>query len=302
MTKDTPASSVPVKSANHEKWGGGAIAAAVLGVALVGGNIYLLNRTNTLESKMEDMRGAVKTEIANLQQLEDAAASQNSKLIDALEAKVKETGSLSAKAMTQAVAQANLSAKRVSADFRKKMEEEQQAQIERHQALTAQLGELKDDATNTSTKVTGIETEVTGVKTDVAQTKTDIEKTFGDLKSVRGDLGVQSGLVATNSKEIAALRALGERDIVEFQLTKTKAPQKIGDVAVQLKKSDARRNRYTIELIANDKRVEKKDRSVNEPVQFYMASARIPYELVVNEVRGDKIVGYLAEPKVRNAR
>ena len=88
----------------------------------------------------------------------------------------------------------------------------------------------------------------------------------------------------------------------EFQLTKTKAPQKIGDVAVQVKRMDTKRNRYTIELIADDKKVEKKDRSVNEPVQFYMAKARIPYEIVVNEVRNDRIVGYLATPKVREMR
>jgi hypothetical protein len=119
---------------------------------------------------------------------------------------------------------------------------------------------------------------------------------------VRGDLGIQSGLIATNAKELAALRAMGERDYFEFNLAKTKAPQRIGDIAVQLKKMDNRRNRYTIEVISNDKRVEKKDRTVNEPVQFYMAKARLPYELVVNEVRKDSIVGYLAAPKVREVR
>ncbi|HOK48214.1 MAG TPA: hypothetical protein PLK67_19870, partial [Bryobacteraceae bacterium] len=83
---------------------------------------------------------------------------------------------------------------------------------------------------------------------------------------------------------------------------KAKKPQKIGDVAIQLKKTDVKRNRYTVELIADDKKVEKKDKNINEPVQFYVAKARQPYELVVNEVRKDQIIGYLATPKVQNTR
>jgi hypothetical protein len=74
----------------------------------------------------------------------------------------------------------------------------------------------------------------------------------------------------------------------------------VGDILVQLKKSDAKRNRFTLEIVADDKRVEKKDRTINEPVQFYVVSkARLPYELVVNEVRKDVVVGYLAAPKVK---
>jgi hypothetical protein len=129
-----------------------------------------------------------------------------------------------------------------------------------------------------------------------------MDGTLSDLRTVRGDLGLQSGLIATNAKELSALRALGDRDYIEFDLPKTKNPQRIGDVSILLRKSDEKRNRYTIELIANDKTVEKKDRNINEPVQFYLARARRPYEIVVNEVRKDRIVGYLAAPKLRAAR
>lgn len=65
---------------------------------------------------------------------------------------------------------------------------------------------------------------------------------------------------------------------------------------------DLKKNKYTLELVADDKRVEKKDKNVNEPVQFYVAKARQPYELVVNEVKKDQIVGYLATPKVQQSR
>jgi hypothetical protein len=83
---------------------------------------------------------------------------------------------------------------------------------------------------------------------------------------------------------------------------KTKTPQRIGDIQLLLKKTDQKKNRYTVEITADDKTVEKKDKGVNEPVQFYTSKARQPYEIVINEVGKDKIVGYLATPKVQGGR
>ena len=119
---------------------------------------------------------------------------------------------------------------------------------------------------------------------------------------MRGDLGVQSGLIATNSTELNALKALGDRNYVEFRIAKSKQYQKVGSIQVQLKSADAKRNKYTIQLIADDKTVEKKDKTTNEPLQFYMSSARQPYEIVVNQVQKDLIVGYLSAPKVMQSR
>jgi hypothetical protein len=111
-------------------------------------------------------------------------------------------------------------------------------------------------------------------------------------------MGTMSGLIATNSKQIQMLRDLGDRNIFEFAINKSGGMQKVGDIQVLLRKADPKHNRYSLEVMADDKRVEKKDRTVNEPVQFYTANARQPYELVVNQVQKDKIVGYLATPKV----
>ena len=129
-----------------------------------------------------------------------------------------------------------------------------------------------------------------------------MEKTISDLKSTKGDLGVQSGLIATNGKELAALRQLGERNYTEFKLTKTKEPQRVGDIALLLKKTDPKKNKFTIEVKADDKSTEKKDRNINEPVQFYVAKAALPYEIVVNNVGKDQISGYLSTPKDRIPR
>ena len=112
---------------------------------------------------------------------------------------------------------------------------------------------------------------------------------------------VMSGLIATNGKELAALRELGERNYYEFKLVKS-AAAKVGDLRLKLKKADVKRNRYTLEVVADDKLVEKRDKTVNEPVQLYRTGARIPYEIVINEVKKNEVAGYLATPKVSMAR
>lgn len=293
--------SVPNEPVKVNRWNMPTVAALTLSGALAAGCGYLAVRTNNIEAQMDELRAAFKTEIVSVQQESLKRGHEYNQMLSELRTQLDATGAKTSLAAS-AASKANLAAKKYSDELAKKLADQQAHVQQQNEVLAAQLGEVKNTATETTQKVTGIATEVTTVKSEVASTKTELDRTISDLRSVRGDLGVQSGLIATNSKELAALRALGERDYIEFQLTKTKTPQRIGDVAIQLKKFDTRRNRYTLELIANDKRVEKKDRTVNEPVQFYMAKARLPYELVVNEVRGDRIIGYLAAPKVRDAR
>lgn len=176
------------------------------------------------------------------------------------------------------------------------------------QKLAQDLDQVKTTTAEASAKIDGITNEVGAVKTDVvdvrtqvASTKNDLSETKTDLQRMRGDLGQMSGLVATNGKEIQYLRELGDRNIYEFTLTKN-SQQKVGDLQVVLKKSDLKRNRFTLDVVADDKRVEKKDRTINEPVQFYVSKSRQPYELVINSVGKDKVVGYLATPKVQMSR
>jgi hypothetical protein len=271
------------------------VSALVLGVLLAGGNFYLLNRTANLEDQVQALQASMKSDISNVEHDFAVRQRQSSQAVAELQQAIQDTGVRS----VQEAIKVSSAAKRYSEDLNNKLAQQANEQQETQKALAAQLGEMR---ATTDQRVTGIASDVTKVSGDVAQTRNDLDKTISDLRSARGDMGVQSGLIATNSKELAALKSLGEREYVEFQLTKTKEPQRIGDVAVQLKKFDTKRNRYTIELVANDKRVEKRDRSVNEPVQFYMAKARTPYEIVVNEVRNDRIVGYLAAPKVRDPR
>lgn len=166
--------------------------------------------------------------------------------------------------------------------------------------MNGEVEQLKSATSTAESKLGSLTGEVSGVKTEVSSAKSELQKAIADLKSVRGDLGVQSGLIATNASELAALKRLGERNYYEFDLKKSKDLFHVGGVALKLKGTDARHNRYTLEVIADDRLTLKKDRSVNEPVQFYgEGSRRIPSEIVVNQVSKDRIVGYLSTPKAQ---
>ena len=181
----------------------------------------------------------------------------------------------------------------------KKLEEEQQQQQQR---VATELTDVKQAATTANAKIADVNGQVGAVKSQVEMTRSELEKTIGDLKKVSGDLGVTSGYVATNQKELSALKRLNERNYFEFKLGKSKKPQRVGDVTLLLKKADPKHNKYTLEVVADDKVTEKKDRNINEPLQFYVAKARQPYEIVVNEVKKDQVAGYLATPKDQVAR
>ena len=189
-----------------------------------------------------------------------------------------------------------LGATRREVEATKKTAKELEAeQKQAAQQLGSQISSVREEA---ASKVGVVAGEVGGVKTGLEATRKDLEATKSQLKTAMGDLGVQSGLIARNSDELAELKRRGERNYFEFNLTsKEKTPKRIGDISVKLTKTDPKKGRYTLEVIAEDKKVEKRDKTVNEPVQFYVARARIPYEIVVNQVNKDSIVGYLATPK-----
>lgn len=261
-------------------------------IALIAGNIYLFLQVDGMKKQLAQNQEAVQQELGSVRQSQSVSAAAARKNIESLQDELE-----GARRQAQmAVGQAKVDATKHAEQLARKLEQQQAA------ADQAVRGEIAKVETATNTKLGEVSNEVSTVKTEVTNTKSELDKTINSLKSVAGDLGVQSGLIATNGKELAALKALGERNYYEFNLTKTKQPQRVGDILVHLKKADMKRNRYTIEITADDKKVEKKDRGVNEPVQFYTSKARLPYEIVVNEVKKDVIAGYLATPKVQVAR
>jgi len=136
--------------------------------------------------------------------------------------------------------------------------------------------------------------DVNKVNGDVAGVRTDLESTKNKLELTRGEYGT---LIARNHDDIETLRRLGERDYYEFTIDKKGERQKVGDVMVELRGTNPKKNVYSIVLFADDKSYEKKNRSVNEPMYFFENGSRKPVEFVVNTVSKDKITGYLSVPK-----
>jgi septal ring factor EnvC (AmiA/AmiB activator) len=144
--------------------------------------------------------------------------------------------------------------------------------------------------------------EVIDVVEEVAETQDSLEDTRGQLQRAVGDLGVQSGLIARNHEELEELKRRGEREYYEFDLKRSREFARVGSVQVRLNKTDTKRNRFTVTLLANDKIIEKKDKTLLEPVQFYLQGTRHLLEIVVYQVDKDRVVGYLSAPKEIAAR
>ena len=260
-------------------------------IALIAANIYLYVQVDHIRTDM----AAVRSTVASLRDATQVNTASQSRHIDTLKQELdsarNQAKSLSSQARAEATARAEELAKELQAEQAKAAEEisgVKQASEAASANLTAKIGDVSTD--------------VGTVKTQLGSTQVELQKTVAQLKSVQGDLGVQSGLIATNGQELAALRRLGERNYFEFKLGRTKQRQRVGDISLLLKRADPKRNQFTIEVMADDKLTEKRDKNVNEPVQFYTSKAKQPYELVVNQVQKDLIVGYLATPKEQTAR
>jgi chromosome segregation ATPase len=279
--------------------------AIVLGLGIAGSMATLVYQHGQLANAQVEVAG-LRREVSVVRQDIGTAESRLREKVDTLNGEMAATRKQTEQTK-QSVDRARVNVRRQAEALVSKVAVNQEAQ---RKQLAAELDSIKSTADQASVRLTDIgsevgvvKTEVGEVKTQVASTRTELDKTIAEMRRVNGDMGVMSGLVATNSKEIEALRALGERDYYEFSLSKTQARRVLAGVNLVYKKADPKRNRYTLEVVADDKRVEKKDRTINEPVQFYVSSkARQPYELVINEVKKDTIVGYLSAPKTQVAQ
>jgi DNA anti-recombination protein RmuC len=148
-----------------------------------------------------------------------------------------------------------------------------------------------------ATDVSSVKTDVGGVKTDVAKTQSDLATAVGQLQSMKGDLSDHSSLIARNHDELEVLKHKGDRNYYEFTLSKgQKKP--VGTVSLELKKADAKKSRFTLTVYSDDKNYEKKDRNLNEPLQFYSGKDPLLFEIVVNAVTAkNTVTGYLSTPK-----
>ena len=279
----------------------GLLVALVAGalIALIAANIYLYVQIDHLRADVAKVRESLSTELSNLRDASTVTTASQARHLETMKADLEaarikardDARTLSSQAKAESQAHADQLARQIQAE---------EAKVQ--QQVSSEISEVKTSANTANAKIADVSTDVGGVKTQVSATQAELQKTIADLHSTRGDLGVQSGLIATNAQELQALKRLGERNYFEFKLAKTKVPQRVGDITLKLKSVDTKKNKYTVEVMADDKLTEKKDKNVNEPIQFYSSKARQPYEIVVNQVQKDLIVGYLATPKEQSGR
>jgi hypothetical protein len=157
--------------------------------------------------------------------------------------------------------------------------------------------EHQEELSAVSSQVAGVKTDLGSVKSDVNSTKAELDATKAKLERAIGDLGLQSGLIARTREQLDELRHKTDRNYYEFSLGKQKTFTPVGTISLQLKKVDSKHGKFTLDVLADDLVIEKKDRNVNEPLQFYCGREHQLFELVVNSLSRNKVAGYLSTPK-----
>ena len=272
-------------------------------IALAVINIYLYLQLDHVRTDLAELRDSMGIELTNLRNTSSLTTASQKQHLEDLRAQLENARTLAKQLATTAANSAASQAKAEAEERAEQLGREIQAeQAKVQQQVSSEISDVKNSASAANTKIADVSTDVSFVKTSLASTNAELQRTIADLKTARGDLGVQSGLIATNAAELAALKRLGERNYFEFRLGKTKTPQRVGDITLRLTKVDPEKNKYSVEVMADDKLTEKKDKNLNEPVQFYTSKAKIPYELVVNSMSKDQIAGYLSTPKDQLAR
>jgi len=186
----------------------------------------------------------------------------------------------------------------------KQMDERAEQLIARENAAEAHARRLESAQKETAQQVNAVasdvstvKTDVGGVKTDLGKTKTDLAGAISQLTSIRGDVSDHASLIARNHDELEILKHKGDRNYYEFTLDKNQK-KPVGTVSLELKKTDSKKSKFTINVYADDKKYEKKDRNLNEPLQFYSGREPALYEIVVNAINSkNQVTGYLSTPK-----
>jgi chromosome segregation ATPase len=177
----------------------------------------------------------------------------------------------------------------------------QAAAMKSERVQTAKLEKAQEEASKqigaVASDVSTVKTDVSGAKASIADTQSDLAATKQAMQRMVGDEGKMSGLIATNHDELEVLKHRGDRNYYEFTLQKGAKPTLLSTVKLQAKKVDDKHSKYTMIVSADDRNIEKKDKSLDEPVQFYTGKDPVLFEVVVNNISKNRISGYLSTPK-----
>jgi len=252
-------------------------AIVVLGLIAVGGLYFGWNASAKLDATQQAVDQKLKTTEQTVQQdvtsLKDRVA-QDEKTNQDLQGDLK-------------VVTTKL--KITQGQLKKAREEAAKAVDETSQKLTA-----LDSSVHTELATKAATDDLKNVDTKVGVVRTDLDSTREDLKMARSEMGT---LIARNHDEIDQLRRMGERDYVEFTIAGKNKPQKIGNVTVELKGVNDKKNQFSVAMTVEDKRFEKRNRAMNEPIFFYISGTKLPEEIVINKVGKNTVSGYVSIPK-----
>jgi hypothetical protein len=256
-------------------------ALAVLVLMSVGALIWCFGLNNHLKAA-EDRIAAAEQKNVELAQKDEALSARLRATTETLGQSV---------GMTQKQIELKTQAIMVAQAAQAKAEHAQTVKLEQAQAEAAkQIGAVASD-------VSVVKTDVSGAKASIADTQTDLNNAKQAMQRMMGDEGKMSGLIATNHDELEILKHKGDRNYYEFTLQKGGKPTLLSTVKLQAKKVDDKHSKYTMIVSADDRNIEKKDKSLDEPVQFYTGKDPVLFEVVVNNISKNQISGYLSTPK-----
>jgi uncharacterized protein (DUF2141 family) len=249
----------------------------VLGLVAVGGLAFGWNAS----SKLDATQQSVTTQVSTMKQsVEQDMSSLKDRLVQDEKTNADLQGDLKVVTDKLKITQGQL--KKARAEAAKAVED-----------TTTKLTAL-DTSVHTELATKAATEDVKNVDTKVVGVRTDLDTTREDLKMARSEMGT---LIARNHDEIDQLRRLGERDYVEFTISGKNKPQKVGNLTVELKGVNEKRSQFSVAMTAEDRKIEKKNRNMNEPIFFYLSGTKIPEELVINKLSKDTVSGYISIPK-----
>lgn len=259
-------------------------------LALAAGEFFLFDGVRSLRSEASTMQASLVSEVSGVRMSTSLANDARGEQLEWLRAQVQEAiGDVQA-AAGLAAHEAQWYARQLGARLALKQRHDQDI-------ASRELSGARQAAERAQAAAGALAGEVYETRAAMAGAASGIDSAGTDIIGSRADLAMLGAGAAANARGLLSLSAAGERAYYEFDLRKGEQASTADGVAIVLRKANPRQNRYTIDLIAGNRVLEKKDRELNEPVTFFVSAHERPYEVVVNSIGKDRITGYISAPK-----
>jgi chromosome segregation ATPase len=268
------------------------IALALVIVFAAATNVYLFSRMKSLEVEAHTLRTQIDTEIAKVHESSAYRNIQARREFEDLREEVKKTRSQITK---ETDANTRVRTRSLADNVAKKQREQQEMLLGEIRVVSGKAGEVQQG-------VDEVRTDVQAMQSDAEETRAQLNETGAMLRSTHSHVMDLDGQVSGNAAGIENLRKLGERERIGFALKKTDRMQRVGGIYLRLKNTSPKNNRFTLEVMADDKKVEQRKKHIHEAMRFYLPGSAQPYDIVITAVRKDQVNGYVSRPKLHANR